>query len=75
MTKQLGRIWTVINKGLTLINLFLLAILLGGGWPLSKTKQPVAIPLWANLLLLAAVVSLLSLYLIRATKLREGIFS
>jgi hypothetical protein len=75
MTKQLVRIWALINKGLTLINLFLLAILTGGGWFVSKENKPVAIPLWANVLLLAVLVSILSLYIIRATKLREGIFS
>jgi hypothetical protein len=75
MTKQLGRIWAVINKGLTLINLFLLAILMGGAWPVSRPNKPVTIPLWANLLLLAVLVSIVSLYLIRATKLREGIIS
>ena len=75
MTKQLGKIWAVINKGLTLINLFLLAILTGGGWPFVKEKKTVTIPLWANLFLLAVLVSIISLYIIRTTKLRDGVFS
>ena len=75
MTKQLGKIWTVISKVLTLINLFLLSILMGGGWPFVRGNKPVAIPLWANLILLVVLVSILSLYIIHATKLRDGVFS
>jgi hypothetical protein len=75
MTRVLKRIWASINKVLTYINFFLLSIYTGSGLPASKTGKPVTIPLWANLLLLAVLVSMLCLYIAKATRGREGAFS
>jgi hypothetical protein len=67
---EIKKIWNFINKGLTLINLFLLGILMSG-LPLGEHPKAKKIPLVANIILLIVLVSVLYLFMANASRLRD----
>ncbi|HEY3402294.1 MAG TPA: hypothetical protein VGK59_02840 [Ohtaekwangia sp.] len=62
MTKAILNIWSVINKILTIINSFLLAVLFSSGIPEKNRKgKEIRIPLVANIILLIVLVAIFTL--------------
>lgn len=71
---EIKKIWDFINKGLTMINLFLFGIL-ASGLPLGEHSNKKKIPLVANIILLVVLISVLYLYLSHASRERAGVMS
>jgi len=62
MTKAIRNIWGVINKVLTIINSFLLAVIFSSTMPEQTRKgKEIKIPLAANIILLIVLVTLFTL--------------